>query len=81
MCRCLTLTDSPGPQPSKLYLSPTNLPLKIPACKGHSLVGAHYFEEGNVQLDAKHECKDSTIFQVPMFTALGLRVRFLKVVI
>ncbi|KAI7988328.1 hypothetical protein LOK49_LG13G00424 [Camellia lanceoleosa] len=30
---------------SKLYLSPTNLPLKIPACKGHSLVGAHYFEE------------------------------------
>ncbi|XP_028109348.1 acyl-CoA-binding domain-containing protein 6-like isoform X1 [Camellia sinensis] len=23
---------------SKLYLSPTNLPLKIPACKGHSLV-------------------------------------------
>ena len=27
-------------------------------------VGAHYFEEGNVQLDAKHECKDSTLFQV-----------------
>ena len=27
-------------------------------------VGAHYFEEGNVQLDAKHECKDSTAFQV-----------------
>ncbi|KAK6143907.1 hypothetical protein DH2020_024255 [Rehmannia glutinosa] len=26
-------------------------------------VGAHYFEEGNVQLDAKHERKDSTIFQ------------------
>lgn len=23
---------------SKIYLSPTNLPLKIPACKGHSLV-------------------------------------------
>ncbi|CAH9128535.1 unnamed protein product [Cuscuta epithymum] len=23
---------------SKLFLSPTNLPLKIPACKGHSLV-------------------------------------------
>lgn len=23
---------------SKLYLSPTSLPLKIPACKGHSLV-------------------------------------------
>lgn len=27
-------------------------------------VGAHYFEEGNVQLDASHECKDSTFFQV-----------------
>ncbi|THG05923.1 hypothetical protein TEA_007014 [Camellia sinensis var. sinensis] len=26
---------------SKPYLSPTNLPLKIPACKGHSLVGLH----------------------------------------
>lgn len=23
---------------SKLYLSPSSLPLKIPACKGHSLV-------------------------------------------
>ncbi|PRQ55693.1 putative F-actin-capping protein subunit alpha [Rosa chinensis] len=31
--------------------------------KGKLQVGAHYFEEGNVQLDAKHECKDSTIFQ------------------
>ncbi|KAJ0883812.1 putative F-actin-capping protein subunit alpha [Helianthus annuus] len=28
-------------------------------------VTAHYFEEGNVQLDAKHECRDSTIFQSP----------------
>ncbi|KAI7748530.1 hypothetical protein M8C21_024098, partial [Ambrosia artemisiifolia] len=27
-------------------------------------VTAHYFEEGNVQLDAKHEFRDSTIFQV-----------------
>lgn len=27
-------------------------------------VTAHYFEEGNVQLDAKHECNDSTILQV-----------------
>jgi len=30
----------------------------------HFQVGAHYFEEGNVQLDAKHECKDATLFQV-----------------
>lgn len=28
-------------------------------------VGAHYFEEGNVQLDTKHEYKDATLFQVP----------------
>ena len=27
-------------------------------------VGAHYFEEGNVELDAKKEFQDSTIFQV-----------------
>ncbi|KAJ7977935.1 F-actin-capping protein subunit alpha [Quillaja saponaria] len=32
---------------------------------GEMQVGAHYFEEGNVQLDAKHECKDSTFFQSP----------------
>ncbi|KAH8490867.1 hypothetical protein H0E87_023120 [Populus deltoides] len=32
--------------------------------RGKLQVGAHYYEEGNVQLDAKHECKDATIFQV-----------------
>ncbi|URE24654.1 F-actin-capping protein subunit [Musa troglodytarum] len=31
--------------------------------KGKILVGSHYFEEGNVHLDAKNEFKDSTIFQ------------------
>jgi len=30
-------------------------------------VGAHYFEEGNVELDAKKDFQDSTIFQVPHF--------------
>ncbi|KAG8479588.1 hypothetical protein CXB51_029367 [Gossypium anomalum] len=30
---------------------------------GKLQVGAHYFEEGNVQLDTKHECRDSTMFQ------------------
>ncbi|PSS29075.1 F-actin-capping protein subunit alpha like [Actinidia chinensis var. chinensis] len=35
-------------------------------------VGAHYFEEGNVQLDAKHECKDSTLFQSPDDSAISL---------
>ncbi|RRT51814.1 hypothetical protein B296_00050876, partial [Ensete ventricosum] len=33
--------------------------------KGKILVGSHYFEEGNVHLDAKNEFKDSTIFQSP----------------
>lgn len=33
--------------------------------KGNIQVAAHYFEEGNVQLDAKHECKDETILQAP----------------
>ncbi|PIA44419.1 hypothetical protein AQUCO_01700188v1 [Aquilegia coerulea] len=35
-------------------------------------VGAHYFEEGNVQLDANHECKDSTIFQSPDDCAISI---------
>lgn len=39
-------------------------------------VGAHYFEEGNVQLDAKHECKDTTIIQVERIVC-GLKVHFL----
>ncbi|KAL1549577.1 F-actin-capping protein subunit alpha-like [Salvia divinorum] len=33
--------------------------------RGTLQVGAHYFEEGNVQLDAKHEYKDSTMFTSP----------------
>ena len=33
-------------------------PLLLPS------LDSHYFEEGNVQLDAKHECKDSEAFQV-----------------
>ncbi|KAM7478245.1 hypothetical protein LguiA_026458 [Lonicera macranthoides] len=40
--------------------------------RGKFQVGAHYFEEGNVQLDAKHECKDSTIFQSPDDSAISL---------
>jgi capping protein alpha len=40
--------------------------------KGKLQVGAHYFEEGNVQLDAKQECKDSTIFQSPDDSAVAL---------
>ncbi|GJR67297.1 F-actin-capping protein subunit alpha [Tanacetum coccineum] len=35
-------------------------------------VTAHYFEEGNVQLDAKHECRDSTMYQSPDDSAISL---------
>ncbi|XP_049406709.1 F-actin-capping protein subunit alpha-like [Solanum stenotomum] len=35
-------------------------------------VGVHYFEEGNVQLDAKHECKDTTLIQSPDDSAISL---------
>ncbi|KAJ1417140.1 F-actin-capping protein subunit alpha [Sesbania bispinosa] len=40
--------------------------------KGKIQVGAHYFEEGNVQLDAKHECKDATLFQAPEDCAVAI---------
>ncbi|KAM1353745.1 hypothetical protein TB1_032657 [Malus domestica] len=39
---------------------------------GKLQVGAHYFEEGNVQLDAKHECKDTTIFQSSEDSAIAI---------
>ncbi|KAJ4968230.1 hypothetical protein NE237_014931 [Protea cynaroides] len=39
---------------------------------GKIQVGAHYFEEGNVQLDAEHECMDSTIFQHPEDCAIAI---------
>ncbi|CAO2836729.1 unnamed protein product [Amaranthus hypochondriacus] len=40
--------------------------------KGRFQVGAHYFEEGNVQLDANHKCRDSTLFQNPEDSALAI---------
>ncbi|GAA0172464.1 non-motor actin binding protein [Lithospermum erythrorhizon] len=46
--------------------------LQIIEVKGTMQVGAHYFEEGNVQLDAKHDSKDSTIFQPPDDSAVAL---------
>ncbi|KAM3219181.1 F-actin-capping protein subunit alpha [Capsicum annuum] len=39
---------------------------------GKMQVGAHYFEEGNVQLDANHECKDTTLIQSPDDSAFSL---------
>ncbi|EPS62265.1 hypothetical protein M569_12526, partial [Genlisea aurea] len=46
--------------------------LQIVEVKGKVQVEAHYFEEGNVQLDAKNECKDSTMFQSPDDCAISL---------
>ncbi|CAL9205744.1 unnamed protein product [Musa hybrid cultivar] len=46
--------------------------LQFVELKGKIQVGAHYFEEGNVQLDAKLECKDSTIFQSPEDSAVSI---------
>eukprot|EP00262_Sarcandra_glabra_P015741 TRINITY_DN492_c0_g1_i1.p1 TRINITY_DN492_c0_g1~~TRINITY_DN492_c0_g1_i1.p1 ORF type:complete len:307 (-),score=52.74 TRINITY_DN492_c0_g1_i1:45-965(-) len=46
--------------------------LQIVELSGKIQVGAHYFEEGNVQLDANHEGKDSTILQSPEDSALAV---------
>lgn len=46
--------------------------LQVVEVRGRMQVNAHYFEEGNVQLDAKHECKDSTLFQAPDDGAISL---------
>ncbi|KQK14692.1 hypothetical protein BRADI_1g18110v3 [Brachypodium distachyon] len=40
--------------------------------KGKIQVGAHYFEEGNVQLDTIVDRKDSTVLQSPEDTALSV---------
>ncbi|KAG0497456.1 hypothetical protein HPP92_002147 [Vanilla planifolia] len=40
--------------------------------KGKMQVFAHYFEEGNVQLDAKNECRDSTMMQSPDDCAVSI---------
>lgn len=40
--------------------------------RGKMQVGAHYFEEGNVQLDTNNECKDSNNFQSPEDTAVSI---------
>ncbi|KAG5541562.1 hypothetical protein RHGRI_021408 [Rhododendron griersonianum] len=46
--------------------------VQIVEVRGRMQVGAHYFEEGNVQLDAKHEFQDSTLFQSPDDLAISL---------
>ncbi|XP_024023116.1 F-actin-capping protein subunit alpha-like, partial [Morus notabilis] len=46
--------------------------IQVVDLKGKLQVGAHYFEEGNVQLDAKHECKDSTIIQAAEESAISI---------
>ncbi|KAF3785013.1 F-actin-capping protein subunit alpha [Nymphaea thermarum] len=39
---------------------------------GRIKVASHYFEEGNVQMDGDHECKDSTMLQSPDDCAIQL---------
>ncbi|KAK1292933.1 F-actin-capping protein subunit alpha [Acorus calamus] len=46
--------------------------LQVVEVKGKMQVGAHYFEEGNVQLDASHNCEDSTILQSAEDCALSV---------
>ncbi|XP_020583809.1 F-actin-capping protein subunit alpha isoform X2 [Phalaenopsis equestris] len=46
--------------------------LQVVEVKGKMQVVAHYFEEGNVQLDAKNECRDSTLFQSPEDCAVSI---------
>ncbi|GKE49225.1 cullin-1 isoform X3, partial [Tanacetum coccineum] len=47
--------------------------IKEDSCPDYMLkVTAHYFEEGNAQLDAKHECRDSTMYQSPDDSAISL---------
>ncbi|KAI3975287.1 hypothetical protein MKX01_033527 [Papaver californicum] len=46
--------------------------LQVVELRGKLQVGVHYFEEGNVQLDASPECKDSTNFQSPEDCALSV---------
>ncbi|KAI4367845.1 hypothetical protein MLD38_016469 [Melastoma candidum] len=46
--------------------------LQVINLKGKMQVSAHYFEEGNVQLDSEHECKDVTRIQSPEDSALSI---------
>ncbi|CAA7388816.1 unnamed protein product [Spirodela intermedia] len=46
--------------------------LQVVELKGKLQVGAHYFEEGNVQLDSTNECKDSTMVQSPDDSAISI---------
>uniref|UniRef100_A0A0E0LJP5 F-actin-capping protein subunit alpha n=1 Tax=Oryza punctata TaxID=4537 RepID=A0A0E0LJP5_ORYPU len=46
--------------------------LQFVEIKGKIQVGAHYFEEGNVQLDTNIDCKDSTILQSPEECAVSI---------
>ncbi|KAJ9180268.1 hypothetical protein P3X46_008536 [Hevea brasiliensis] len=46
--------------------------MQMLAIRGKIQVDAHYFEEGNVQLDAKNECRDETMFQAPDDCALSI---------
>ncbi|KAG2647473.1 F-actin-capping protein subunit alpha-like [Panicum virgatum] len=49
-----------------------NYELQFVDIKGKIQVDAHYFEEGNVQLDTNINCKDSTIMQSPDDCAVSI---------
>jgi capping protein alpha len=49
-----------------------NYELQFVDIKGKIQVDAHYFEEGNVQLDTNIDCKDSTIMQSPDDCAVSI---------
>ncbi|CAL5071217.1 unnamed protein product [Urochloa decumbens] len=49
-----------------------NYELQFVDIKGKIQVDAHYFEEGNVQLDTNIDCKDSTIMQSPDDSAVSI---------
>lgn len=55
-----------------IWIVKFNDDLQVVELKGKMQVGAHYFEEGNVQLDSNHECKDSTMFQSPEDSAISI---------
>ncbi|CAM6083538.1 unnamed protein product [Calypogeia fissa] len=53
----------------KIDIYPVNDTVEM---RGKINVDAHYFEEGNVQLNTEFECTDSTIFQDPKETGVSI---------
>ncbi|KAL5068446.1 hypothetical protein RYX36_019333 [Vicia faba] len=73
---CVNGKDAEGPgfdfELAVVISASRHSPQNFLEVKGKLQVGAHYFEEGNVQLDTKHECKDATLFQALEDYALAI---------